>query len=641
MKSSTCAPTDPPDSAPPVYEKLKRLPDLPGVYLFKNTGGDVLYVGKAKSLRSRVRSYFQGSASHNIRIQIMVSLTHDVSLLITDTEAEALILEEQLIKTHLPRYNVSLKDDKSYPYCKLTVNEMFPRLFLVREKHDQNAEYYGPFPSVKDARQVLRMVYRYFQLRTSEMELNGRKTYRPCLNYQLKRCLAPCRGNVPEEQYREVVRQVRLFMRGRHQELLTEIQRRMREAALNLEFEKAAMLRDQAKALRRIFEKQTVLDAKGNDQDVFNLFREAESAGIQVLFIRNGRLLGTDFFYYEECGQVSDDNLLGQVLNRIYMNEKAVMPREILLPFRYSDEKVLEGALNEKSDRCVRVLRPQRGRKRELVTMAYTNACMNLKEQRARTMCDDEVLSRVQRALHLKHLPVTVEAFDISHLSGTMTVASMICWKRNHASRQDYRKYRVRSAAGPDDFASMKEVLTRRYKRVLNGELPLPNMILIDGGKGQVNIAEKVLASLGIPIERIDLIGLAKGRSERKRVKGPPRLVDFEYVVKPNMKNEIRLHRNSAELHFLQKIRDESHRFAIQFQRRLKRSEDLHSVLEDIPGVGPERRRRLLKHFGSLTSLKKANPDDILMVPGISGALAQTVHEFLHPHTTESGSATK
>ncbi len=619
---------EPEEKDSPLTSKLKHLPERPGVYLFKNTRGDVLYVGKAKSLRSRVRSYFHSSASHNIRIQVMVSLACDVSLIITDTEAEALILEEQLIKTHLPRYNVNLKDDKSYPYCKLTLSEMYPRLFLVREKHDPKAEYYGPFPSVKEARQVLRMVYRYFQLRTSKMDLKGQKTYRPCLNFQLKRCLGPCRGTVPVEDYDESVQQVRLFMRGRHHELLEQIKSRMKDASTKLEFEKAAMLRDQARALGRIFEKQTVLDAKGNDQDVFNLFRESNSAGIQVLFIRNGRLLGTDFFFYEECEQVTDDNLLGQVLNRIYMNDKAVMPREILLPFEYSDQQELEKVLNEKSERKVTVQRPQRGRKKELVQMAFNNAKMNLGEQRARTLRDDEVLCRVQGALHLKHLPLTVEAFDISHLSGNQTVASMVSWKRNHASRQDYRKYRIQSIEGPDDFASMKEVLTRRYKRTLSGEMPLPNLILIDGGKGQVNVAHQVLQDLGIPLERIDLIGLAKGRSERRRVGGGSRLKDFEYIVKPNMKNEIRPHRNSPELYFLQNIRDESHRFAIQFQRLLKRSENLHSVLEDIPGVGRERRRLLLRQFGSLTSLKKAQIEDLLRVPGISRKLAGEIHSF-------------
>ena len=436
------------------------------------------------------------------------------------------------------------------------------------------------------------------------------------------------RRRSPVEDYDESVQQVRLFMRGRHHELLEQIKSRMKDASAKLEFEKAAMLRDQARALGRIFEKQTVLDAKGNDQDVFNLFRESNSAGIQVLFIRNGRLLGTDFFFYEECEQVTDDNLLGQVLNRIYMNDKAVMPREILLPFEYSDQQELEKVLNEKSERKVTVQRPQRGRKKELVQMAFNNAKMNLGEQRARTLRDDEVLRRVQGALHLNHLPLTVEAFDISHLSGNQTVASMVSWKRNHASRQDYRKYRIQSIEGPDDFASMKEVLTRRYKRTLSGEMPLPNLILIDGGKGQVNVAHQVLQDLDIPLERIDLIGLAKGRSERRRVGGGSRLKDFEYIVKPNMKNEIRPHRNSPELYFLQNIRDESHRFAIQFQRQLKRSENMHSVLEDIPGVGRERRRLLLRQFGSLTSLKKAQIEDLLRVPGISRKLAGEIHSF-------------
>ena len=559
----------------------------------------------------------------------MVSLVDDVSLILTDTEAEALILEEQLIKTYLPRYNVTLKDDKSYPYCKLTVKEMYPRLFLVREKHDPKAEYYGPFPSVKEARQVLRMVHRFFQLRTSKMDLNGKKTYRPCLNFQLKRCLGPCMGNVPEEEYREVVQQVRLFMRGRHHELLSEIKKRMRQASGKLEYEKAALHRDQARALDRIFEKQTVLDAKGNDQDVFNLYRESNTAGIQVLFIRNGRLLGTDFFFYEDCEKVTDDNLLGQLLNRIYMNEKTVLPREILLPIQYSDQMVFESALNEKSEHRVKVFRPQKGRKRELVGMAYANAKMNLSEQRARTLRDDEVLSKVQRALHLKHLPVTVEAFDISHLSGTQTVASMVCWIRNHSARQHYRKYRLQCIGGPDDFASMREVLNRRYRRTLSGEMPLPNLILIDGGKGQVNVARQVLHDLGIPLDRIDLIGLAKGRSERRRLRGGSRLADFEYIVKPNMKNEIRPHRNSPELHFLQNIRDESHRFAINNHRKKRAVKSNTSFLENVEGIGVKKRRALLNYFGGIQEIKNASLDELQKVVGINYKLATKIQEIL------------
>ena len=612
----------------PAREKLSHLPDLPGVYLFKDDQESVLYIGKSKSIRNRVRSYFHGSAKHNLRIKLMVSRIHDFSLIVTDTEAEALILEEQLIKRHHPRYNVALKDGKSYPYCKLTVGEMYPRLVLVREKIDSISEYYGPYTSVKDARQVLKAVMTYFPLRTSKMLLDGKKTYRPCLNFQMKRCLAPCQGDVSVEDYEKIVRQVRLFLKGRDQELLQELEKRMKQSSKKLEFEKSAQYRDQIQAMRRIFARQMVLDVQGKDQDVFNLYRESDSTGVQVLFIRNGRLLGTDFFFFEDSSEATNDNLLGQVLHRIYMPEGSIVPREILLPFEYSDRKLLEDALNQKSERRVYVVCPQKGRKKELVSMAFSNAKVNLSEQRSRFAKNTNILKHVKHEIKLNRLPEVVEAFDISHLSGTMTVASMVCWKKNSPSNEDYRKYKINNISGPNDFASMKEVLTRRYSRTLAEGKNLPDLILIDGGKGQINIAAKVLTELGI-LQKVDLIGLAKGRSERKRGRSRGKNVDYEYVVKPNQKNEIRMQRNSDVLFFLQNIRDESHRFAIEFQRKLKRKNTLHSQIDNIPGIGPKRRRLLLKHFGSLTGLRHAALEEILQVPGIPEKLAKKIQSSL------------
>ena len=612
----------------PAREKLSHLPDLPGVYLFKDDQESVLYIGKSKSIRNRVRSYFHGSAKHNLRIKLMVSRIHDFSLIVTDTEAEALILEEQLIKRHHPRYNVALKDGKSYPYCKLTVGEMYPRLVLVREKIDSISEYYGPYTSVKDARLVLKAVMTYFPLRTSKMLLDGKKTYRPCLNFQMKRCLAPCQGDVSVEDYEKIVRQVRLFLKGRDQELLQELEKRMKQSSKKLEFEKSAQYRDQIQAMRRIFARQMVLDVQGKDQDVFNLYRESDSTGVQVLFIRNGRLLGTDFFFFEDSSEATNDNLLGQVLHRIYMPEGSIVPREILLPFEYSDRKLLEDALNQKSVRRIYVVCPQKGRKKELVSMAFSNAKVNLSEQRSRFAKNTNILKHVKHEIKLNRLPEVVEAFDISHLSGTMTVASMVCWKKNSPSNEDYRKYKINNISGPNDFASMKEVLTRRYSRTLAEGKNLPDLILIDGGKGQINIAAKVLTELGI-LQKVDLIGLAKGRSERKRGRSCGKNVDYEYVVKPNQKNEIRMHRNSDVLFFLQNIRDESHRFAIEFQRKLKRKNILHSQIDNIPGIGPKRRRLLLKHFGSLTGLRHAALEEILQVPGIPEKLAKEIQSSL------------
>ena len=613
----------------PVREKLSHLPNLPGVYLFKDDQDSILYIGKSKSIRNRVRSYFNSSAKHNLRIRLMTSRIHDLSLIVTDTEAEALILEDQLIKRHHPRYNVALRDGKSYPYCKLTVGEMYPRLLLVREKIDAKSEYYGPYPSVKDARQVLKAVMTYFPLRTSKMQLDGTKTYRPCLNFQMERCLAPCRGVVPAEEYAKIVRQVRLFLKGRDKVLIKDLEQKMKKSSERLEFEKSAQYRDQIQAIRRIFERQMVLEVQGKDQDVFNLFREADATGVQVLFIRNGRLLGTDFFFFEDSSEASDDNLLGQVLHRIYMPEGSIVPREILLPFEYSDRKMLEDALNKKSRHRVHVGCPRKGRKKELVSMAYSNAKVNLSEKRIRYVKNKDILKHVKYEIKLDRLPEVVEAFDISHLSGTMTVASMVCWKNNSPSNQDYRKFKIRGISGPDDFAGMKEVLTRRYSRTLSEGGALPDMILIDGGKGQINIATKVLEELGL-LNKVDLIGLAKGRSERKSGRSRGKNIDYEYVVKPNQKNEIRMRRNSDVLYFLQNIRDESHRFAIEFQRKLKRKHTLHSKIDDVPGIGPKRRRLLLNHFGSLTGLKQASTEEILQVPGIPEKLAVEIWTHLN-----------
>jgi len=612
----------------PAKNKLSNLPDQPGVYLFKDFDRSILYIGKSKSLRNRIRSYFRKSAKHNTRIKILVSLIFDFSVIVTDTEAEALILEDQLIKRHHPRYNVALKDGKSYPYCKLTVGETFPRLLLVREKIDNESEYFGPYTSVKDARKVLKAVATYFPLRTSKMILDGKKKFRPCLNFQMKRCLAPCRGVVSMQDYNKVVRQVRLFLKGKDKELLTELENRMRQSADKLEFEKSAHLRDQIQAVKRIFTKQMVLDVKGKDQDVFNLFRESDNTGVQVLFIREGRLLGTDFFFFEDSNFASNNNLLGQVLHRIYMTEGSIMPSEILLPFDYSDKKILEIELNKKSEQHVKVFCPQKGRKKELINMAFNNAKFNLSEKRERDFQNKNILESVKYQIKLKHLPKIVEAFDISHHSGTMTVASMVCWKNNMPSRKDYRKYKISDANGHDDFSSMSEVLSRHYRHCKEEGFRIPNLILIDGGKGQTNIAAKILKELKI-LNKVDLIGLAKGRSERKKGKVPGKFLDYEYVVKPNQKNEIRLRRNSDVLYFLQKIRDESHRFAIDFHRNLKLNHTLNSQIDKISGIGPKRRKILLKHFGSIKNLKQASMEDIIQLPGIPEHLASKIVDYL------------
>ena len=614
-----------------IAKKLPLLPEQPGIYKYKDAQGTTLYIGKAKSLKQRVRSYFQPSANHNLRIGMMVSLANDVETTVTNTEAEALILEAQQIKQHQPRYNVALKDDKSYPYFKLTTEEKFPRLMLAREKFAKKTEYYGPYPSVRDARQVLQLINKFFMLRTSKMVLDGTKTFRPCINFQLKRCLAPCRGVVSVEQYGAEMRQVRLFLQGKYQQLLQQLALKMQEASGALEFEKAAKLRDQIQAVERIFQKQQFLSPANEDMDVFALYREANFVGIEVLFVRYGRLLATDFFYFSEAEEASNDNILGQVLNRIYMNESFVIPRKILLPFAYSDQKMLAETLSHKANHAVAISVPQRGHKKNALAMAQSNAEVHLLERKQQHFRNEEILQKVQQVLHLKKLPSVIEAFDISNISGSHTVASMVCWKNNQPDKKNYRKFKIKNVEGINDFASMQEVLTRRYQRSISGEQPLPDLILIDGGKGQLNQAVRVLADLKISLDAVDVIGLAKGRSEKRQKVSRLHEEDFEYVVKPNQKNEIRLHRHSSVLYLLQNIRDESHRFAITFHRSLRNKATLRSALDEIPGVGKARKNQLLKHFGSLKKIKQAPLQDLQAVPTLPESLAIRVYQHFHP----------
>lgn len=614
---------------------LENLPDTPGVYIHKDVDGRVLYVGKAKVLRSRVRSYFQPSADHTPRIAAMVRQVRDIALFQTNTEAEALILEANLIKKHRPRYNINYKDDKSYPFFKLTVGEMYPRLFLVREHFDKDAEYFGPYASVKDARETLGVIRRYFKLRTSKMKLDGTKTYRPCLNFQLGRCLAPCRGTVEVEEYRKVVNQVRLFFQGRDKELLARMEAEMLELSEAQRYEEAAHKRNAMAAVQRTLAKQRILIPDVNaDQDIFAVARESHFAGVEVLFVRNGRLIGEDFLMFERTEGMTDGEVLRGVLGRLYTRPAALLPKDVLIPEPVEDQEVLEDFLSKEKGSKVRLTVVQRGDKRHLIDLALENAKRTLKERLVNKVDDDVVLEEVQRSLDLRRLPRRVESFDISNIQGTSTVASLVAWLDNKADKDNYRKFRIRTTSGPDDFRAMYEVLTRRYERVLREKLIMPDLILIDGGKGQVNVARHVLDSLGISQIQVDVIGLAKGRTDKRmgrRTKG----VDFEYVVKPELKGEINLKANSATLHFLQRIRDETHRTAITFHRQLRQREALTTELQSLPGVGKKRATALLKHFGSLKAVKEASLEDLKAMPGLPGPTAKRVWSAYHDDVEE------
>ena len=629
---------------PHLSDLVDGLPDAPGVYLHKDHQGRVLYVGKAKSLRNRVRSYFQRSTSHPPHIAAMVNLVRDIEIFQTGNEGEALLLEANLIKKNQPRYNINLKDDKSYPFFKFTVNELYPRLFLVREKLEKHAEYYGPYPSVKLARETLKMLHRVFKLRTSKMKLDGTRTYRPCINFQLNRCMAPCRGTVDPEAYRQVVNQVRLFFMGRHRELLARLDAEMNICAQKQNYEEAARLRDGIRAIRRTMEKQQVLvPGLSAEQDVFGVHRESHFAAVQVLFIRNGRLIGTDCLFLEGTEGRSDSDVVKGVLGRLYTRPAVLLPKEVLVPCAYEDQEVMAEFLSRQKGSKVRILVPKQGGKRRLVRMAEDNARNALKDRMAHRISDEAVLKEVQTRLRLRRAPRRVEAFDVSNIAGAHTVASMVAWEDNRPHKEAYRKFKIREVAGPDDFRSMEEVLTRRYKRAINGEQPLPDLILIDGGKGQVNAAAHVLAALGISLTQVDLIGLAKGRSEKRRTRGRPRAGphDLEYVVKPRLKNEIHLARNSATLHFLQRIRDESHRVAIAYHRNLRGRRALRSELENLPGIGAKRTRELLRHFGSLKKVKEAGLEELCDAPGLPAKVAEQIYRAFHGVDAPQESASK
>ncbi len=621
-----------PDNQFSATEKLKTLPDQPGIYRFYSKPGKIVYIGKAKSLRSRVRSYFSDSNRLEWRIRFLVPQIADVDWVVTHTEAEALILEDQLIKTHRPRYNVQLKDDKSYPYFKLSMNELYPRLSLVRELKNDGSLYFGPYVSAGKAREASRIIKKHFPLRQRPLTLDGTKIHKPCLNYQMKRCFAPCAGLISPEDYGQIVQQVLQLLRGNYEELTSGLKTQMQEKSENLEFEEAARIRDQIDAVQSTLQKQQVVSKQKLDRDVFALVRSGGFAGVQIFFVRNGILLSDDFVFIEKAEIYEDQEIVRSILSRFYVSGGKEIPKEIILPFEYEDATMLEAYCSSKRASVVKVLHPQRGEKKALVAMALKNGQQNLVMTMKSMEADKVVLDEVQHHLKLKNLPKRVECFDISNISGVNNVASMVVWEDNKPKKSDYRKYKIKTVEGANDYAAMEEVLGRRYRHADLEKKPLPDLIVIDGGKGQLSIATRVLQEQGIDLGDVDLIGLAKGRSEKKA--GVEKVVDdYEYVVKPNRKNEINLKRNSSTLHFLQNIRDEAHRFAIRYYRNLHGKRSIQSELENIPGIGPKKRTQLLKSFSSLKKIREADVDDLVAVDGISEKDAGEIHSYFHDDT--------
>ena len=612
-----------------IEERLKEIPTSPGVYLHKDAAGKVIYVGKAKNLRSRVRSYFR-ARPFDRKTDALVENISDLEFIVTDNEVEALILEATLVKQHKPRYNIKLQDDKSYPHLKLTVNEPFPKVVITRRIQRDGALYFGPFLPAALARRTIDLINRTFQLRTCDIEIDG-KAPRPCLEYHIKRCLGPCvKGLCTAEQYQEAVRDVRLLLEGRNKELADTLEERMMEASEETRYELAAKYRDLRKTVIRLSEQQKMATTSEDDIDIFGYYREGNRLALQLFTMREGHIVGRREFFWEDLADDGFDpaEFLSDVLSQYYASD--YVPREIYVPVDFEDRELLEKALSKRRGKRVRVFFSQRGEKRDMIDLVDKNAKLAF-EQRFRILKPDmkRVLEELQETLELPRLPARIDSFDISHIQGAENVAGMVVCENGKMNRSEYRKFRIRGVDGANDVASMREVITRRYRRLLGEGKPLPDLIVIDGGKGQLNGAAEAMRELGL--EAVAMVGI---------VKPPLRHNDVAYLLLKGREDEpIYLDPHSLILRLLQMIRDEAHRFAVTYHRKRRELRDFTSELTAIPGVGEKRKGRLLRHFGSIQRVAKASV--IELTPFVGRKTAQDIADHFERQRVlaESGKA--
>ena len=588
-----------------VVEKLELLPDSPGVYIMKDEAGKIIYVGKAIVLKNRVRQYFRNNHQHSPKVKAMVAKIADFETIITGSEVEALILECNLIKKHRPKYNISLKDDKSYPYLKVTVQEAFPRVYITRKILRDGAKYYGPYTDVGALHDSLKLLRRLFPLRTCR-----RLGERPCLEYHIKRCLAPCAGKVSHGEYQSMLEEVCLFLEGRTAQVEQDLEKQMFQAAENWEFERAARLRDQLAAVQKIGEKQRIVTGMG-DQDAIGMAQSPLGVCVQIFYIRSGKMVGRDHFLLAGNDEPEEEWLAAFL--KQYYHQATFIPREILLPLTLSEQELLEAWLSERKGSKVALSVPQRGTKKDIVEMAMGNAQKSLADEsrkidqaNARTIGAVEELGR---HLGMKKLPRRMECFDISHIQGSETVASMVVFEDGVPKKSDYRRFKIRSAEGkPDDFKSMREVTSRRYGKA---DAEMPDLIIIDGGKGQLSSALEIIRGAGHT--EVKVVGLAKRMEE---------------VFTEGSSEPIILPRNGQALFLIQRIRDEAHRFAITYHRSLRNKRNLVSVLDHIEGIGPKRRKLLLEHFGTVAKIKLASVEEMVTLDGMNTPAAEAVYNF-------------
>ncbi len=591
-------------------ERLGNVPLKPGVYIYKDSEGRVIYVGKAKSLRTRMRSYFQSPQKLHPKVRALMARVADFDYIVTTSEVEALILENNLIKSYQPRYNIQLRDDKTYPYLKVTTGEDYPRVSLVREEKDGVSRYFGPYTNVTSLRETIRLLNLVFPLRTCKILRMGK---RPCLNHDINRCLAPCSGEIKKEEYRQVVDGLLDFMEGNTRELLEQKETEMKEAATRLEFEKAAHLRDQIESIKKVGEKQKISFENPYNLDVIALSGKEKEHLVLLFKIRAGAIVAKDTFWLNRAIDEDESQLMEFFLKRYYA-DRSDIPVEILLSHLPEGIEVLQSWLQAEKGRKVRLRVPQRGDKKSLLDMVVNNAVLLWQEKHEKEQKNQDILKHLSQVLTLEVIPQRIECYDISHLGGEETVASMVVFTGGIADRKAYRRFKMKVDQN-DDFASLSEALQRRFKRAREGDssfLPEPDLILIDGGLGQVNAVYKILQEM---VVSIPLFSLAKKNEE---------------IYTPGSATPLRLSRQDEALQLLQRLRDEAHRFAIEYNRQRRSGKVRASSLDEIEGIGPARKKKLLSHFGSVKSIQQASLEELLQLPGMTRPVAENVYQHFH-----------
>jgi excinuclease ABC subunit C len=606
-------------------EDLKILPDRPGVYLMKDSNGKIIYVGKAISLKNRVRSYFQSARNLSPKTQSMVKQVDRVEYITTNSEVEALVLECNLIKEELPKYNIRLRDDKQYPWVKVTWQESFPQVYITRKVKQDGSKFYGPYTEATAIRETLRLLRRIFPLRGCRLDLEREKPERPCLNYHIKRCLAPCHNGISKEAYREMIGQLCLFLEGRQAELLQKLRSEMNQAATEQEYERAAQLRDQVQAIERVLEKQKVISNAKDESDIFGIVQDNQGTLIQTFQVRQGKLVGREYFQVTEGLETDPAEVLEAFLTQYY-DGSGFIPKEVLLPLVIESVPAVAKWLSGLRGSIVEVKVPQKGDKLQLVKMANENARNLLEQERNREKQSlnmvVQILNELKEQLNMEKVPHRIEGFDISNIQGQQAVASMVVFENGMPKGSEYRRFKIRTIEGPNDFAMLQEAVRRRFLKGLeerqnvqteSGKFAkFPDLLLIDGGKGQLSAVMEVMKELGL--NHIPTIGLAKQEEE---------------IFRPDQEESLRLPRRSDALRLLQRVRDEAHRFAITYHKSLRDKKTIASGLDQVIGIGAKKKQLLLKHFGSVKRIREASLEELTAVPGINFKTAENIKEQL------------